>query len=107
MRCDDKSAIIKCLDGSLEAAQGLGEAHVHFEVEVHLLAAKGGVFALFENDYDVARLETRRLVALAVERNLLTIFHTLTTEKKRKQTNTIKKIEFIGTINTNKKNLRF
>ncbi len=77
MGSNNESSVVECLDCSLEAAQRLGQAHVHLQEQIHVLAFESGVFALLENDNNITGLQTWRLVALAVERDFLSILHTL------------------------------
>lgn len=75
---DQQLSVVQGGDHFLEAAERLGQGEREFGEKVQARdALKSGVRLLLEHDDYIARLDVRRPVALAAERDLLAVGHSL------------------------------
>lgn len=72
---DVQSALIEVLNGELSTAKGGQEVDLGLAEEVITLALEPGVLLLLDNNDDISRLNSRSLIALSLETNLLTRLH--------------------------------
>jgi len=78
-RRDEKCPLVKRFNSLLEATESINELNLHVVEKILSLSLKQRVFQFIEYDNNVSRLNTRLLVGLIRETNLLSVLHTYDT----------------------------